>query len=96
MRRAGGYAIWVDPDRPTIERDTFTCCHCNSVVHVVPGQDPTLENGFCMKCMKHTCRACADKPDCVPYEKQMEALERDITNRVNRDRALERALRGNS
>ena len=91
MRNPGGYAIWTSPTS-TVERDTFTCVHCNGVVFVKPGpgSDP---GGFCMKCFANICGPCADLGKCTPFEKRLEAIERDITARVERDRALERALK---
>lgn len=92
MRNPGGYALWADPDRPSIERDTFTCCHCNTVAFVTPGADPSTEHGFCIRCMKHTCRSCTDKGSCTPYEKAMEAQEKKITDRILRDSAVSKIL----
>ena len=76
MRKAQGYAITVDPDKPhPEEQDTFTCCHCNSIVFVQPFQDASECGGFCTMCMMHTCNACAAKGSCDPFEKKCERLE---------------------
>ena len=93
MRNAGGYAIWTDPELPTIEKDSFTCVHCNSVVFVAPGTDPTIDNGFCIKCMKHICGPCADHGECVPWERQMEEFEAKVRTRIHRELAVDRMLR---
>lgn len=74
MRNPGGYAIKVDPFG-TVERDSFTCCHCNSIVFVKPKCDPAEMGGFCRMCMKPVCKNCADKA-CTPFEKKLEAMER--------------------
>ena len=73
MRNAGGYLIVTDPNTPMpIERDTFTCCHCNGVVIVKPGSG--IERGFCFMEMKPHCgkKECWG---CVPFEQRLEAME---------------------
>lgn len=78
MRRPQGYAITVDPELPTIEEDTFTCSHCNSIVFVAPGQ---LDADACRACDRHICPPCKGElvrtMKCVPWEKRMEAMERE-------------------
>jgi hypothetical protein len=63
-----GYAIITSP-RGTIEYDTATCCHCNSVWAI-------SENlgGWCRQCMKTICPQCVGK-ECVPLEKALKAYE---------------------
>lgn len=80
MRNAGGYAVIVDPECPLVEMDTFTCCHCNSVVHIKPKSKPDDFGSMCRSCMKMVCAKCADF-GCTPFEKKLEAWEA-------RDRAL--------
>ena len=95
MRNAGGYAFIVGADRSVVnfdgfrceevrleffEVDTFTCCHCNRVIHVKPFAPMDDFGSMCRNCMKMTCPTCADGP-CVPFEKKLEAAEK-------RDRAL--------
>ena len=86
MRRPQGYATTVEPGKATIEQDTITCCHCNSIVFVAPRQDPSEMGGFCRLCMAHVCSQCAGK-GCEPFEKKLEAMER-------RDKLLQRVLEG--
>src|SRR5690349_22112928 len=89
MRRPGGYAVIVSPDAQvvafdhfraeaipagTVERDTFSCCHCNRVVHVKPRAPMDDFGSMCRNCMKMTCPTCADGP-CVPFEKRLEEME---------------------
>lgn len=93
MRKPQGYAIWTDPGAPTIEADTFTCIHCNSIVFVDAKTDPSNLGGFCLKCMKHICAACADKGACAPWEKQLEEMEKTITNKILRNRAIEKMIK---
>ena len=88
MLRPGGYATLTFPDRPTIEMDTITCFHCNSVVHVKPFQDPADLGGFCKVCCHHICPKCYNSMQkgngCTPWERQMEQVE-------SRDRFLRSA-----
>ncbi len=73
MLKPGGYAIWTG--ETTIEKDTFTCCHCNRVVFVEPKSSPSDMGGWCMMCSKPVCPGCAGK-SCTPFEKKLEAAER--------------------
>ena len=88
MRNPGGYATVVGDlakNAPTIidhgvrhveaEIDTFTCEHCNRVVHVPPRQDAADIGGLCKQCMGLICPRCTDKRTCTPWEKQMEIRE---------------------
>ncbi len=81
MRNAGGYATVVEPGRATLERDTFTCCHCNSIVYVAPLADPSDMGGVCLLCTSGTrrgliCPRCATAGGCSPFEKRLDAYER--------------------
>lgn len=81
MRNPGGYAFTFDVGGVRQEADTFTCFHCNTVVHVQPKCDPADLGGMCKICMRLICPSCVDK-GCNPFEKKLEAWE-----------ARERALR---
>ncbi len=90
MLKPGGYVQIVSPDRATVqfdgfrcetvsagitEMDTFSCVHCNRIVHV-KSRTPIDEFGsMCRNCMKMVCPACADGP-CIPFEKKLEVAER--------------------
>ena len=76
MRRPGGYAVWTDPDAPTVERDTFTCAHCNAVTIVKPKAPPEDAGGFCRQCMAMTCKRCTAQGTCTPFLKRVEISER--------------------
>lgn len=80
MRKPGGYAFIFDPDGIRQEADTFTCAHCNSVVHVKPKCNPDDLGGMCRLCMKMVCPKCVDL-GCSPFEKKLEIMEK-------RDQAL--------
>ena len=88
MRRPGGYAQIVGPDpsiaqfdgfrcekiASTHEADTFTCIHCNSVIHVKTKAPMDEVGSMCRNCMQMVCPRCADGP-CVPFMKKIEAVE---------------------
>lgn len=76
MRNAGGYAIICDPCAPIVELDTFTCKHCNRVVHVKVNEKPEDTGGFCTMCTGLICPTCVDKGDCTPFEERLERMER--------------------
>lgn len=96
MRNPGGYAVIISPNSQVVnfdhlrreqvsagnyETDTFTCFHCNTVVHVAAKMDPANLGGLCKQCMKMICPRCLDK-GCTPFEKKLEAMEkRDIALR---------------
>ncbi len=102
MRAPHGYAIWVSPDAPPVERDTCTCGHCGAIIFTKPGTastvyllphptDPTLPDSeepgaFCRLCMTPVCLRCHADGRCLPLERQLEASE-------SRDR-LRRAVLG--
>lgn len=87
MRKPGGYALVTQPVGSDQEADTFTCCHCNSVVILAKVSAPAVgsvvfENkqaedlgGFCMRCMKNICGPCADTGICTPYEERLRKAE---------------------
>ena len=89
MRNPHGYAVILSPDRTvvkfdkfrceeihagTFEVDTFTCVHCNRVMHVKPLANMDEFGSMCRNCMKMVCPTCADGP-CVPFMKKLEMSE---------------------
>jgi hypothetical protein len=74
MLRPGGYACLSDPEAGTRECDTFTCAHCNSIVHVKARTDPADIGGLCKQCMGLICPACVGQA-CVPFLKRLEQME---------------------
>lgn len=74
MRNAGGYAVWSGPGA-SVEADTVTCAHCNTVVMIHARQSPSEVGGFCRMCMKHICAPCSADPACKTFEKRLEELE---------------------
>lgn len=88
MRNPGGYGVttYADSGRKD-EEDTFTCCHCNALVVLLPqrtamtevqSKDPLVAEAagvpFCISCMKPICRGCNGKP-CVPFMKKIDRAE---------------------
>jgi hypothetical protein len=65
------------PDMPTKELRTETCFHCNTVIHV----DLVDKLFVCRRCMGFVCGPCRNKWECVPFEKQLDEIEK-------KDRAL--------
>ena len=89
MRNPQGYATIISPDpsRVTFDRfrcedisagiveiDTFTCVHCNKVMHVKPRANMDDFGSMCRNCMKMVCPTCASGP-CVPFMKKLEMME---------------------
>lgn len=78
--RAQGYLTIVEPDKATIEIDTFTCSHCNSLKKVPLGL--VNQAPFCTKCMSRICKRCyavaVQTGECTPFEKKLEEYERGI------------------
>jgi hypothetical protein len=89
MLRAGGYAEVIGgrgtfvcfeeggkPQRIGADQqgfDTWTCVHCNGVVHT-PTRRKDTDYFFCRNCMARICDRCADHP-CIPFMKKVEAQE---------------------
>ena len=69
----GGYTITVDPEGPTVERDTTQCVHCMRHWTVVPGSG--RRRGFCMQCGGPHCGSPACWA-CVPFMRRIEEEDR--------------------
>ena len=81
MRNPQGYATLTDSASPLRdtkamqECDTFTCGHCNHIIHVPPKADPSVVGGLCKQCMTLVCSSCVNKMICTPWELQMQIME---------------------
>lgn len=90
MRNPQGYATIVSPDASVVnfdrfrceqvsaglfEADTFTCIHCNRVIHVKPRVSMDEFGSMCRNCMKMVCPSCANGP-CVPFLKKLDEVEK--------------------
>ena len=75
-KRVGGFAHWFNGQEPDIEKDTVTCCHCNTVVFIDPLRPVEDFTGWCMHCMKFVCKICEARGECTPMERRLEQMER--------------------
>jgi len=78
LRGTSGYATLYDPGfkggHPR-EADTFTCGHCNKIVHVkVKGSLEDL-GGRCSVCDALICPNCVKSGRCDPMEEKLKRLE---------------------
>jgi hypothetical protein len=84
MLRPGGYATITEPERPVREADTFTCAHCNRIVHAARDGKPARPEdigGLCMQCSGLICPRCVGK-GCDPLEEKLRRWEaREIARR---------------
>jgi DNA-directed RNA polymerase subunit RPC12/RpoP len=78
MRGTSGYATLYDPDfkggHPK-EADTFTCAHCNSIVHVKPRAPLEDMGGYCTVCSSLICLKCVGTGTCDPFEEKLKRME---------------------
>ena len=73
---ATGYALITEPGKRDIESDTFTCVHCNRIVHIHIGSG--VDRGFCFNCGGPHCgekRGTKNCWECVPFEAKLEMWE---------------------
>lgn len=78
MRGTTGYATLYDPTfrggHPK-EADTFTCAHCNTIVHVKPRAPLEDLGGRCTICDSLICSKCVGKQTCDPFEEKLKRWE---------------------
>jgi len=74
MRNPQGCAFICYPEK-TIEIDTFSCGHCNRVVHVAVNMKIEQVGDFCRQCFKMICAKCADARVCTPLLARIEQME---------------------
>ena len=79
MRRASNYSTLTDPGG-VLERDGYTCNHCQKIVHVQPRQAPEDLGGLCKVCMGLLCPGCYDLRmrkgvTCKTWQAQMDEME---------------------
>jgi hypothetical protein len=87
MNRAKGFIQFIEP-LATVEYETFTCAHCNSIVRMqkdvsLQSLDMAIRQGVekrdirrCHGCDALVCPACHKTPHCTPFLKKLEAYER--------------------
>lgn len=79
--RAKGYLVETGPCG-TIERETFTCSHCNRVGEVRERNAGQMLGVVCHSCFAYICPDCARVGRCEPFERKLEALERSARLRA--------------
>ncbi len=62
-------------DEGVMEIDSFSCFHCNRVIHVLPKCDPADLGGHCKLCDKLICPQCYGKGGCDTLEAKLERAE---------------------
>lgn len=76
MQRAANYSTVTDIYTGTqIEKDSFTCNHCQKVVTVEPRQRPEDIGGMCKVCFNLVCPECVGLYTCDVFEKKLERME---------------------
>lgn len=79
VRNPKGYGIITGANGDVIEFDTEQCCHCGRHFQMVKGSG--RRRGFCLCCNKITCGN--PKCDvCIPFEKQLEIMEKQAISGV--------------
>jgi hypothetical protein len=64
--------------------ETFSCCHCNAIVVLTPGR------AMCSRCFKPVCERCHAHGRCIPLEKKLERIERQVARaRTRRSMGIE-------
>lgn len=77
MPKPQGYLTITDPEKgKSIEADTFTCAHCNSISIIkIKSNNVEGTGGMCLLCYKLICDPCVDQGECTPFEKKLEQME---------------------
>lgn len=78
VRGLSGYATLTDPSFAggrAKEADTFTCGHCNSIVHITYKCPVEQLGGRCTICDALICSHCVDKGTCDPFEEKLKRME---------------------
>lgn len=73
-QRLTGYARTTGPGGVE-EHETFTCGHCQRIVHVPPRAAPASLGGVCKLCMRLVCPSCNARGKCDPFERKLEREE---------------------
>jgi hypothetical protein len=82
MSKPLGYAIIQDEWGVITEADTYSCCHCQQVVHIPIGPgikesvNATKQRALCRCCYSPTCGLKECMENCTPFMKMIEASER--------------------
>lgn len=75
-RRSTGYLTIRGEHAKAAEVDTITCCHCQRIVPLNKLDGTKLPPpAFCLQCMAPQCSTCAEKGECSPFLRKVEAVE---------------------
>jgi hypothetical protein len=75
MKGTTGYATLSSPLGHVKETDTFTCGHCQTIVHIRPKEPLENMGGRCGMCDTLICPACVTKGNCDPFEEKLKRFE---------------------
>ena len=76
IRGYSGYATLTSPEGFRREADTFTCGHCNTVVHIRPKTALEDLGGRCAVCDTLICGKCVKTGRCDPVEEKLKRVEK--------------------
>lgn len=87
MRGLSGYATITSPEGQRREADTFTCGHCNRIVHINYKTPLDALGGRCAVCDTLICPRCIKSGRCDPFEEKLKRMEhRDMVRRSYEER----------
>jgi hypothetical protein len=75
IKGVSGYATLSGPFGMRKEADTFTCGHCQKVVHVTYKKPIDELGGRCTVCDTLICPECVNTGTCEPFEKKLKRME---------------------
>lgn len=78
VRGLSGYATLTDPafkGGHAKEADTFTCAHCNKIVHITYMHPVDDLGGRCTICDGMICSKCVATGKCEPFEEKLKRME---------------------
>lgn len=75
MKGLSGYATLSGPLGFKKEADTFTCGHCQKVIHITYKHPIDDLGGRCSICDTLICPDCIKKSTCDPFEEKLKRME---------------------
>ena len=73
---SGEFTVASPNGRVLREGQTLTCVHCGGMWEVKPGSG--CRRGWCLRCNGPTCGSQECSRACLPWERQMESMERRV------------------
>lgn len=74
-RRRGVFTLHEGDGTTVVEKETFTCGHCQHLTILEPGQKLDDVGAMCRMCMRPTCAVCCTHPRCDVFEKKLARAE---------------------